>query len=466
MIRSESIDVERFVEMNGLSAFHVVVMALCFLVVLIEGVDIGLIAYIAPAVRHEWGFSLVELSPVFAAALVGTAAGSFVFGPLADRFGRRPIIIASVLFFGLAAIATLLCRNVHQLALARLIGGLGFGGAGPSVVALIAEFSPPKWRTQFVSVMFTGPALGSALGGLVASHLVPAYGWRSMLVLGGGGPLVLVPLLIAYLPESMYFLALKHRDGQVRLRAIAKRITSAAIADYVVFSVRQEKNQKRASIRELFAAQWASRTLLLWITAFAGNFALYLLWNWLPIMLTAAGGSIKAASVVTAMHSIGGVCGTLCLGYLAGRVRSSRFSLLLAGTYVLAGATIIAVGQFYSVASLAACMTFLVGFFLTGSNSSVNGLGTLMYPTSMRATGLGCVLALGRIGAIFSTLAGSVLLSTGWSYDLIFKAIAAPAFVAAFGIAAMYVGTRLLTVAAEGAGWREREREQPAVGRR
>lgn len=450
MNRTESIDVEHFIEANGLSAFHVVVMALCFLVVLIEGVDIGLIAYIAPAVRHEWGFSLVELSPVFAAALFGTAVGSFVFGPLADKFGRRPIVIASVLFFGLAAIATLLCHNVHQLALARLIGGLGFGGAGPSVVALMAEFAPPKRKMQFVSVMFTGPALGSALGGLIASHLVPAYGWRSMLVLGGGVPLVLVPFLIAYLPESMYFLVVKHRNGQARIRAIAKRIAAGVIADHVVFAVRQEKNQKRVSIRELFTPELAFRTLLLWITAFAGNFGLYLLWNWLPIILTAAGGSIKAASVVTAMHSIGGVCGTLCLGYLAGRVRSSLFPLLLGGTYVLAGVTIIAVGQYYPVASLAACITFLVGFFLTGSNSSVNGLGTLLYPTSMRATGLGCVLALGRIGAIFSTLAGSFLLSTGWNYELIFKAIATPAFVAAVGIGAMYVGTRLLTVAAEG----------------
>ncbi|MGF6507365.1 MFS transporter [Paraburkholderia sp. 32] len=450
MIRSESIDVEHFIEANGLSAFHVVVMALCFLVVLIEGVDIGLIAYIAPAVRHEWGFSLVELSPVFAAALVGTAVGSFVFGPLADKFGRRPIIIVSVLFFGLAAMATLLCHNVHQLALARLIGGLGFGGAGPSVVALIAEFAPPKWKMQFVSVMFTGPALGSALGGLIASHLVPAYGWRSMLVLGGGVPLLLTPFLIAYLPESMYFLAVKHRNGQARIRAIAKPIAAGPIADHFTFAVRQERNQTHVSIRELFAPHLALRTLLLWITAFAGNFALYLLWNWLPIILTAAGGSIKAASVVTAMHSIGGVCGTLCLGYLAGRVRSSFFSLLLTGTYVLAGVTIIALGQFYPVVSLAAGITFMVGFFLTGSNSSVNGLGTLLYPTSMRATGLGCVLALGRIGAIFSTLAGSFLLSTGWSYDLIFRAIASPAFFAAVGIGAMYVGVRWLTVAAQG----------------
>ncbi|MDE1180045.1 MFS transporter [Paraburkholderia sp.] len=450
MIRTESIDVEQFIEANGLSGFHGVIMALCFLVVLIEGVDIGLIAYIAPAVRHEWGFSLVELSPVFAAALIGTAIGSFVFGPLADRFGRRPIVIASVLFFGVAAIATLFCHNVHQLALARLIGGLGFGGAGPSVVALVAEFAPPKWRMQSVSVMFTGPALGSALGGLIASHLVPAYGWRSMLVLGGGVPLVLVPFLIACLPESMYFLAVKHRNGQARIRAIAKRISKIAIGDSLVFSARQEKNQKGISIRELFAPEFAFRTLLLWITAFAGNFGLYLLWNWLPIILTAAGGSIKAASVVTAMHSIGGVVGTLCLGYLAGRVRSQRFSLLLTGTYVVAGVMIIAVGQIYAIASLAACTTFLVGFFLTGSNSSVNGLGALLYPTAMRATGLGCVLALGRIGAIFSTLAGSFLLSTGWSYDLIFEAIALPAFVAAIGIGAMYAGTRLLPAVREG----------------
>lgn len=449
MIRTESIDVEHFIETHGLSAFHVVVMMLCFLVVLIEGVDIGLIAYIAPAVRHEWGFSLVELSPVFAAALVGTAVGSFVFGPLADKFGRRPIIVVSVLFFGLAAIATLLCHNVHQLALARLIGGLGFGGAGPSVVALIAEFSPPKWRMQFVSVMFTGPALGSALGGLIASHLVPAYGWRSMLVLGGCVPLLLVPFLIAFLPESIYFLVVRHRNGQARIRAIATRIARVPIAGHIAFAVRQETNQQRVSIQELFTPNLAFRTLLLWITAFAGNFALYLLWNWLPIILTAAGGSIKAASVVTAMHSIGGVCGTLCLGYMAGRVRSPSFPLLLTGTYVLAGAAIIAVGQIYPVVSLAACITFLVGFFLTGSNSSVNGLGTLLYPTSMRATGLGCVLALGRTGAVFSTLAGSFLLSTGWSNELIFEAIAIPAFVAAVGIGAMYMGTRSLTVAVE-----------------
>src|SRR5258707_3030149 len=197
MTADPPIDVQRFIDERGLSLVQVVLLVLCFLVVAVDGFDTAAIGFIAPALRTEWGATPAQLAPLFGAGLLGLMIGAFAFGPLADRLGRRAILALTVLFFGVASLASALAPSIGMLTLLRFVTGLGLGGAMPNAITLTSEYSPEGRRSFLVMIMFSGFPLGSALGGVAAAHLIAAYGWRSVLVLGGVLPLLLAPGLLA-----------------------------------------------------------------------------------------------------------------------------------------------------------------------------------------------------------------------------------------------------------------------------
>ena len=206
MTADQSIDVQRFIDARGLSRAQVLLLVLCFLVVAVDGFDTIAIGFIAPAIRAEWGATPAQLAALFGAGHTGLMIGAFAFGPLADRLGRRAILALTVLFFGAASLASAFAPSIEMLILLRFVTGLGLGGALPNAITLTSEYSPEGRRSSLVMIMFSGFALGAALSGVAAAHLVAASGWRSVLVLGGVLPLVLAPALWTILPESVRFL--------------------------------------------------------------------------------------------------------------------------------------------------------------------------------------------------------------------------------------------------------------------
>ncbi|MFF6709192.1 MFS transporter, partial [Pseudomonas aeruginosa] len=205
--KNNKIDVQAFIDAQAVSAFQLRVLSLCFLIVAMDGFDTAAIGFIAPALAHDWQLSPAQLSPILGAALAGLALGAFAAGPLADRFGRKSVLLLSVLFFGGWSLASAYAGSVETLALLRFFTGLGLGGAMPNAITLTSEYCPRRHRALMVTAMFCGFTLGSALGGLLAARMVPALGWESVLLLGGGLPLASLPLLWACLPESVRFLA-------------------------------------------------------------------------------------------------------------------------------------------------------------------------------------------------------------------------------------------------------------------
>ncbi|MBY4868860.1 MULTISPECIES: MFS transporter [Burkholderia] len=430
-------DVQRFIDAHPLSALQIRVVVLCLLIVAIDGIDIGLAAYIAPSVRREWGLSIAELSPVFVSGLVGMMVGSLIFGPLADRWGRRPVLIASVAFFGVATLATLLIGNVLGLSVLRFVCGMGIGGATPTAATLTAEYAPERRRLSIITIMLCGNSLGSALGGVIASQVISRFGWQAMLVVGGAVPIALLPALWFGLPESMRFLALRRPDTQPMLRALARRIAGsrgdAAPGDDVVF-VATEREVTRASVRQLLSPACARGTLLLWTTFFMGLMVLFLMANWLPTILTAAGASMRAASLTTALWSVGGTCGGLLLGQAMDRFPPHR---VLALAYTAACVLIFMVGRVYATPALLAPIVFLAGFCISGSQVGINGLAAEFYPTAVRATGVAWATGIGRIGSMLGSALGGYLLAARLPYATLFTATCIPMLIAALCMSAM-----------------------------
>src|SRR5450631_3186793 len=205
------VDVAQFIDAQPVGGFQIRLLLTCAAVLFLDGFDTQAIGFVAPALAREWDVSKGALGPVFSAGLFGLMIGALLFGPLADRIGRKKIIVFSTLAFGLGTLATAFVQDVGTLLAIRFLTGLGLGGAMPNAVAMTSEFSPHRRRATMVMIMFCGFSVGAALGGLLAAALIPQFGWRSVFVVGGAAPLLLVPILALRLPESVRFLALTGR---------------------------------------------------------------------------------------------------------------------------------------------------------------------------------------------------------------------------------------------------------------
>jgi AAHS family 4-hydroxybenzoate transporter-like MFS transporter len=420
------VDVAAFIDAQPVGAFQVKLLLTCAAVLFLDGFDTTAIGYVAPALAKEWNLARGALGPVFSAGLFGLMIGALLLGPLADRIGRKKIIILSTLAFGVGTLITAFVNDVNTLFAVRLLTGLGLGGAMPNTVALTSEFSPHRRRATMVMVMFVGFSIGAALGGLLAAALIPQFGWRSVFVVGGAAPLVLAPILTLRLPESVRFLALAGDAHQRVAQLLVLVDPKAAFAQGTRFAV-NEPALAGLPVRHLFQGGRTAATLLLWIVFFMSLLDIYFLSNWLPTVLNDLGASISEAAAIGSMLQIGGVVGTFALGSII-----DRFSFrALALVYFIAVFAVGAIGQLGHSAVFVTIAIFVAGFCIVGGQIAANALAAGFYPTSVRATGVGWALGIGRIGSIVGPLVGGVLLSLKWSAGEVFVAAAGAALCAA-----------------------------------
>ncbi|MGC2176697.1 MAG: MFS transporter [Bradyrhizobium sp.] len=421
-----TVEVAAFIDAQPVGAFQIKVLLICATVLVLDGFDTTAIGYVAPALAKEWHIGKSALGPVFSAGLFGLMIGALLFGPLADRVGRKKIIIFSTLAFGIGTLITALVNDVNALLAIRFLTGLGLGGAMPNTVALTAEFGPHRRRATMVMVMFVGFSVGAALGGFLAAALIPQFGWRSVFVVGGVAPLVLAPILALKLPESVRFLTLTGR-ADARVAQLLAFINAKTVFAPETRFVVDEPALKGIPVQHLFRSGRTLATLLLWVVFFMSLLDIYFLSNWLPTVLNDLGASISAAAVIGSMLQVGGIVGTFALGSII-----DRFSIrALALVYFIGVFAVGAIGQFGQSAVLVTMAIFVAGFCIVGGQIAANALAAGYYPTSVRATGVGWALGVGRIGSIVGPLVGGILLSLKWSAGEVFVAAAAAALCAA-----------------------------------
>ncbi|AKC71255.1 MFS transporter [Pandoraea oxalativorans] len=429
-----SVDVRDFINAAPVSRFQILISTMCFLIVALDGFDIAIIGFIAPHIRGEWQLSMVSLGPLFSAGLLGLMVGAFCSGPMADRIGRRRVLILSVAWFGAASVGAALAPNVAWLIALRFLTGLGLGGAMPNAITLTSEFSPERRRGTLLTLMFCGFSLGSALGGVVTAYLVAGVGWRGLLAIGGLLPLALVPVLWFTLPESVRFLAI--RGGtQAQIAATLRRVAPSHVVTGQTYSAADDRLPS-SPVVQLFHRDYRRGTLLLWLAFFMSLLLLYLLINWLPILAERSGLTLKQASMFAGLLQGGGVLGAIVLGVLIDRFHPYK---VVAVAYLLGAASLASLALTDSAVWLAAGI-FITGFCVSGSQVCANVIASAYYPTSNRATGVAWALGIGRIGAVAGSFGGALLLAAGWSNAGLFTILAIPAMLAALGI--LLAGTK------------------------
>ncbi len=427
------LNVSDIVDDSKLGLFQAGIFVLCFVCLIMDGFDVQSIGYVAPEIIREWHIPSSLLGPVFSAAPFGVLIGSLLFSILADKIGRRPVLIGLTLYFSVATLLTARASSVNQLLAIRLIAGIGLGGIMPNAVAMAAEYSPRRMRETMIMVVSNGFTAGAAVGGFISAWLIPAFGWRSVFYFGGAVPLVIAVLMLFLLPESLQFMVMtgsavrgRSRDNLGKwMRRINPGTEVTAATHYVV-----EEKVKRTGVPvvNLFRDGRALGTTLLWIVNFMNLINLFFLSSWLPTVVRDAGYSASTAVLVGTTLQVGGTIGAIVLGWYA---RKLSLILLLTTSFAVAFVSIAAIGQPGLLLTLLYVVVFAAGWGVVGGQAGVNALASSHYPTDLRATGVGWGLGIGRIGAIVGPLIAGEMLRRHWSSQELFIAAAIPALISA-----------------------------------
>jgi AAHS family 4-hydroxybenzoate transporter-like MFS transporter len=423
MTQTQDVDVQSFIDQHPCSGFQWLIFALCFFIVLLDGFDTAAIGYIAPSLIQEWGVSKPALAPVLSAALFGLAGGALSAGPLADRLGRRMVLNGSVLVFAVSCLASSFSGDLQMLTVLRFLTGLGLGAAMPNAVTLMSEYCPAQRRAMITNAMFCGFPLGAAFGGFLAAWMIPQWGWRSVLGLGGVAPLVLLVLMGLLLPESVRYMVAKGQPAE-RIRAVLSRI-SATVANARAFIMTEAKPaaEGKSGLGVVFSRSYAVGSSMMWLAYFMGLVIFYALINWMPILFKDAGVEPKNATLISALFPLGG-CGAIFFGWLMDRFNANR---IIAVGYALTAVSIYAIGQVAGNVGTLVLVVFVAGTIMNTAQSSMPALAAGFYPTQGRATGVAWMLGIGRFGGIVGSFLVAELARRQLGFSEIFMIAPSPA---------------------------------------
>jgi MFS transporter, AAHS family, 4-hydroxybenzoate transporter len=417
--------VSSIIDNRPMSFFQIRTILLGGLVLFADGFDAQTIGFLAPSVAENTGIPVNTFGPIFSASLAGLMVAAMSAGPVADRWGRKWPIIFSTFTLAVFSLLTAHSTTFNQLLVFRFLTGLGLGGALPNVLALSSEYVPKRLMAVLVAVLFCGLPLGGFVCGMLSSAMTPVWGWQSVFYVGGILPLALSFLLILMLPESVQFLSQREANSQrisKLLAPIAPEIANAGLS----FATPVAK-RKGVSIKYLFTDGRAFGTILLWIPNFMNLLLMYVIVNWLPALLRAAGMSGSDGVTATSFYSLGGIIGTFAEGFLIKYCGPFRVLLAQFGLCCLLIASMAMMADSWP---LVITLAFLLGFLVIGAQAGLNVLAAQFYPTFIRSTGVGWALGIGRIGSIIGPILAGMLLSKHWLPWQVLLAGAVPAFFA------------------------------------
>lgn len=434
--KSGAVNVQHFINENPFSGFQWVIFLICFLVALLDGFDTAAIGYVAPSLVAEWGIKKSDLAPVLSAALFGLAVGAISFGPVADRIGRKTVLILAVAVFAFGSLGAAVSDSLGHLELLRFLTGVGLGAAMPNAVTLLSEYCPEKRRFFLVNTMFCGFPAGAALGGFLAAWMIPAFGWRSVFVVGGIAPAILVVVMLFVLPESVRYLVAKNRPGS-QVKKILGKISAGAeqAASFFLAENQAESHSKKNGVAVVLSRHYLLGSVMLWIAYFMGLVIFYGVMNWMPLLFKEANIPKELGSIVTGLFALGGL-GAIVNGWLMDRFNPTK---LIIGFALLTALLVALIGIAINIGiALLVMVVIAAGIAMNTAQTSLPSLAAGFYPTSGRTTGVSWMLGIGRFGGIAGSFLVAQLLAWQLSLQGIFFVLAAPALITVLALSIKY----------------------------
>ncbi|BCW35894.1 MFS transporter [Arthrobacter sp. StoSoilA2] len=406
-----------------MSKFQVGVIVTCFLVNIIEGFDIFMMAFVMPALSATWNLGPVQIGYLLSAALIGMTVGSFALSPLGDRIGRRRLILACLGVVAVGMGLSYLAADPTQLVFLRALTGLGVGGTMSSVSVLVSEYSTEKHGGLTMGLYTTGLPLGGLVAGAVIGATVGPWGWRSAFLAGALATVLVVAVASRFLSESLDFLTMKRPPNALdRVNAILLKMNHPALTE---LPLREQAGSPRFSevLREIFGRRMLAITVLMWLSFGMLQAAYFSTTSWTPQALTFATGNAQLGVLAGSLVSLGGILGSVVFAVLSVWIPKRVLTIAFLGV-----AAVIYVGFSASLGAVAVALVLAVALGLV-NNASIAGfytLGPRVYSPVARATGFGWILGAGRIASFAAPIVVGYLIGAGWSIQTIFIAFAVP----------------------------------------
>jgi AAHS family 4-hydroxybenzoate transporter-like MFS transporter len=414
---------ESALENQRIGGLQIRVAALCALIQVCDGYDINSIGVTVPALTHAWSLPGPAFTQAFLWSSIGIMVGALSAGPIGDRVGRKPLLLASLTIFGLASVLSAFAGSLPVLSILRFFTGMGIGGAFPGAATLSGDYAPQRFRATMIMATFTGAPIGGFVCGQLAGLLLPSFGWPSIFLVGGVVPLLMVPALALWLPESPRFLAAKRGLSQRETALLRRLDISPGQAAVESLDLAQGN-----PVKMLFGEGYALQTVLLWVIFFCSLMNLFLFVYWLPQVLHLSGMTPAEAARTTSFRELGAILAVVYLGLLIDRFGPER---TLAWHYAAGVVFIAAIALAAMPYLLLALVIFFSGMTIIGSQTGANATCGKLYPARMRTSGLGWALGIGRLGGIAAPVLGGYLLSLGMAPPHIFLSACGFAVIAA-----------------------------------
>ena len=415
-------NIKKLIDENPLGSLQFLVFYQCFILNMLDGMDVQAIAYSAPEISNQWAINPQTLGIVFSAALVGMTIGAMFLSPFTDRIGRRKMILISLVMIGAGMIGTSFAQTVTHLVVLRFLTGLGIGSILASSTSMVAEFAPNRIRNVCITIYHSGYPIGAIITGFIATWLIPEYGWRPLFMLAGVISLGMLPLVYLYLPESMDFLlATRPPDALQRINAILKRMSHPSMEQLPPQEARQ--HSVIGGVGALLQDGRAVSTLLLWLAFFMSFAALYFLFSWVVKLANDSGLPLEDAMYAGIAMNMGAFFGSVSLGHFSGKAGLKKVIFLY---FLGAVCMIIPYGFFRGDVPVVLTMIFILMLFVQGAFAGLYVVAARLYPTEIRTTGVGWAIGAGRFGAVFGPAAAGFMLGAGLSISWTFAVFAIP----------------------------------------
>lgn len=421
---TSTVNVNAVIDQAKFTPFHWSILLWCLLIIIFDGYDLVIYGVVLPLLMQEWSLTSVQAGMLASTALCGMMFGAMLFGALADKIGRKNVILICVTFFSGFTFLGAFASNPFEFGILRFLAGLGIGGVMPNLVALTSEYAPKRIRSTLVGTMFSGYAIGGILSALIGSYLVESQGWQIMFLIAGI-PLILLPVIWKFLPESLTFLVKTGKTDQAH-SIIQKISPEQSIGINTRLVLNEDNVPTGSSVKGLFQQGRAFNTLMFWVLFFMCLLMVYALSSWLPKLMLAAGYSLGKSILFLFALNVGAMIGSIGGGILSDKfhLKPVIMGMLMAGVVALIGL------GFNSPAYVLYGLVTVAGAATIGTSILLYSYVAQYYPLSVRSTGIGCASGVGRIGAIVGPILTGLLLTLNLPHTMNFVMISIPAIVA------------------------------------